>query len=195
MTAHGKIFTAKNRGMLWFCALGLLFSAVVLFFSIDIRLEAFLPDEETLDALRKEGEKAAAEAGSLRKTYQEMQTRREKALAMMDSWWHEDANGDYEVTVRERLEEIARKNEIRNPGFSTVRSVKINSMAFAIEIDVNFTSTLKNGLAFTEGVRELGVPVYWKRFEIRVDQRSGTLNWRGTLRIPAADEKAEERKK
>ena len=195
MTARKKIFTAKNRGLLLFCAVGLLFSAAVLFFSIDFKLEALLPDDATLDAMRKEGEKAAAEAGTLRKTYQEMQIRREKALAMIASWWNEEANGDYEVTVRERLEEIARKHEIRNPGFSTVRNVKINSMAFAIEIDVNFTASLKNGLAFTEGVKDLGVPVYWKRFEIRVDQRSGALNWRGTLRIPAAGEKAEERKK
>lgn len=177
--------------MVFFCIFGLIFSAFMILTGVDIDMTAILPGDEEMAKMQKDVESLQKEAAILSATQKQMQARKEKAEALQNGYWQQQIHGDYEVVLRERLENIAKKLNIKNPGFGTVRSSKITNSVFAIELDVSFTAPLKDGLDFVTETEAMDVAVYWKRFELAVDQRGGTssIQWNITLRIPAVTPK------
>jgi hypothetical protein len=155
--------------------------------SVDINLAAVLPDGEDLAQMQAEADDLQKEADSLSQVLKNMQHNREAALELQNNYWDQKVHGDYEVVLRETLENITKELNIKNPGFGPVRTSKITNSVFAIEIDMAFVAVLKDGLEFVSEIEKLDYDVYWKRFEISVDQRGGTssIQWNITLRIPA----------
>ena len=180
----------KKKIMIIFCISGLVFSAFMLLMSFDFNTSELLPDETVLLQQQETLESLQREAAELTAQYAAIQARQEAATTLMTSYWHPVRNGDYEVVIRERLESFAAEANIKNPNFGTPRTIKISDTVSAFETDVIFSAPLREGLAFVNAIDAMDVAVYWKRFEMSVDQRGGTNNilFTTTIRIPAVQE-------
>ena len=185
----------KKKMMILFCIFGLLFSLGMILMSIDIDMAAIMPGREELEELQRKADSLQKEADSFSATLKSMQARQKAAENLQKTYWISAVHGDYEVVLREKLENIAKKLNIKSPGFGTVRTSKITNSVFAVEIDVTFSAPLKDGLEFVTEIENMDTAVYWKRFELSVDQRGGTssIQWNITLRIPAINTEDAER--
>lgn len=185
---NGKRFSLhspEGRRLVLFCGFALLFSATVLFLSLDVDLSGLIPNREQIDALRREEKKAIAAWKQIEARKQKFDDVEKRYRSLLETAWREDVNGSPDVEIPKLLNGIAKKHELELSGVSAVRRSRINGELTGLEIDVNTVAPLAPLTAFWQDVRTQKPPFAWKRMDLRPETvlNSDRVFFSGSLRI------------
>lgn len=180
-----SIHSPEGRKLVFFCVFALLFSATVLFFTLDVDFAGLIPSQDKLDNLRREEKKAIAAWKQIEVKQRQQEDIEMRYQALLESAWRESANGSPDVEIPKLLNSIAKKHELELNGVSAVRRNRINNDLTGLEIDVNTAAPLAALTAFWEEIRAQKPPFAWKRMDLRPEtvQNSDRVFFSGTLRM------------
>ena len=180
-----SIHSPEGRKLVFFCVFALLFSATVLFFTLDVDFAGLIPSQDKLDNLRREEKKAIAAWKQIEVKQRQQEDIEMRYQALLESAWRESANGSPDVEIPKLLNSIAKKHELELNGVSAVRRNRINNDLTGLEIDVNTAAPLAALTAFWEEIWAQKPPFAWKRMDLRPEtvQNSDRVFFSGTLRM------------
>ncbi len=181
----GAKFMSTTKGKVTFCVGGLLFSLMMLAFSMDFSISSLIPNESVLDNLRREQKKATAAWETQEAREREFNATEKRYHALIDTAWLESRDGSPDVELPKRINAAAMKLPLELQNVTAVRRTRLNDQLFLLEMDVNTYATMDLLTAFWNELRNMNPPFSWKRIDIRpeVVQNSDQIYFSGTLRV------------
>ncbi len=180
-----KKFLSTTAGKIAFSAGGLVFSALFLLLTTDIRLAGLFPSETTLDNARRECKQAEADLALAEQRLANFTDVEARFRKLRESSWVESRDGAPDVELRKRIEGAARKAGLDLTSIGAVRRSRINNDLSFLELEVNAASTLELLSAFWLELSGVTPRLSWKRVDLRPElaQNSDRIFFSGTLRL------------
>ena len=178
-----NIRSPEGKKLLLFCAGSLLFSAIVLAWSFDLRFGNLIPRESRLAELRREEKKALVALKQAEETFSGYEKVSARYQALLDNAWNESANGLPDVEIPKIITRIAQKYGLELNGVLSVRKSKINSDFSVLETDINSAADLGILMSFIQDFGQVKPKFAWKKMTFRPEmtQNSTRIFFNGTL--------------
>lgn len=184
-----KKFRSSKKAQIAFCAGGLLFSFLYLYWQAGSNLGSLIPSQSRLDTIRGDLKKATVVADELMAKMNEVNTAEKLFNENMAGFWNPAVNGSPDVELRKKIEVASQSAGLKLNSIGTVRRSRINNDLTYLEIDMAGTETLEVLTLFFEEIYKIRPKLYWKRMDLRQEhlQNSERLIFSGTLRLIALE--------
>ncbi len=175
---------ASVRGKVVFCVVGLIFSLIMLTFTLDFSFSSLIPSEAALTQLRRDLKKAEAAWETQEAAGREYDDARKRYQSVVDAAWLESRDGSPDVELPKRINAAAMELQLELQNVSAVRRSRLNDQLSLLQLDINTYATVPTLTMFLTKLRGLTPPVSWEQISIRPEmvQNSDQVFFSGTLR-------------
>lgn len=166
MNTKFKDFIKTPKGKLTVALAAMLLSWVFLLFNFSDSLGLTLPGEQKKTKLKQDIRKKKAELQTLEEKIAKIQLTRKRWQEMKKSAWNPVNDGDPELLLRQKIENAAKKHEIKLNNIGTVRINKINQEFSFAEMDISVNLPLDTLIKFISEIQQLKPAIAWRRLSI-----------------------------
>lgn len=153
------------------CLLLILCSWIYLFFQFTGEAGNLFPGEQEISALKTELEKARTDCDAEEEKMRAAESLKKLYADQCARYWKDEAFGDVETSMRERIAGAASERGVRLNSLGSVRTSRINGELSYAEIEVSLSDGFEDIMNLIAGIAELKPELSWRRIDIRPEFR------------------------